>query len=238
MTTTKDTLLHPGDLLERNGIILPKGVKEKMRSERRKDSYKPLEKEELPFPSFMKDAVFGEQFIIGAPYYGVATFLGSNKRHGCYSFRFAPVYVDPFKVDIDSGNVLYFVPKEESLVEETGKLQIVTKLNGKFDYQKMYELHAISVILSRYDCSLSMTDADAGISGFTSHIRPEILQVLEKKQKVTKEEMDKIPEKNKYDSNSLQEAERRAFDSFDWREKLQNCGLDLSEYFQIMEMKP
>lgn len=226
-------------LLKKRGIILPSippGEKERLRRKKMENFYK-QKKEELPFPKFMKNAVFGEQFIIKAPYYGVATFLGSNKRHGCYSFKFATVYVDPFKIDIDSGNVLYFIPKEESLVEETGKLQIVTKLNGKFDYQKMYELHAISVILSRYDCSLSMTDADAGISGFTSYIRPEILQVLEKKQKVTKEERDKIPEKKKYNSSFLQDAEWRAFDSINWREELQNCGLDLSEYFQIIEKK-
>ena len=231
---TKDIPLHPGDLLEKSGIILPKRIKGKMRRE----IHKQQEKEELPFPSFMKNAVFGEQFLIEAPYYGVATFLGSNKRHGCYSFRFAPVYVDLFKIGIESGSVLYFIPKEESLVEETGTLEIVTKLNGKFDYRKMYELHAISVILSRYDCSLSMTSADADISGFTSHIRPEILHVLEKKQKVTEDERDKIPEKMKYNSEFIQEAEWRAFDSVDWKEELLNCGLDLSEYFQIMEMKP
>lgn len=197
-----------------------------------------LTKEELPFPEFMKNAVFGEQFLMKEPYYGVATFLGSIVRHKCYAFKFAPVYVDPFNVDIVSGLILIFYPSQGGfLAEETGKLQIVAKLEGKFDYQKMYELHAICVIFSRYDCSLSMTDADAGISGFTSHIRPEILQVLEKKQKRTAEARSKIPEREKYNSYSIQEAEWRAFDGVDyWKEELMNCGLDLSEYFTILKI--
>lgn len=196
-----------------------------------------LTKEELHFPEFMKNAVFGEQFLMKEPYYGVATFLGSIVRHKCYTFKFAPVYVDPFNVDIVSGLILFFSPRQGGfLAEETRKLQIVAKLEGKFDYQKMYELHAISVILSRYDCSLSMTDADARILGFTSHIRPEILQVLEEKQKQTAKERSKIPEREKYNSYSIQEAEWRAFDNVDWKGELMNCGLDLSEYFTILRI--
>lgn len=239
MATTKDTFLPPGDLLERNGIILPKGVKEKMRSERRKDFYKRLEKEELPFPSFMKNAVFGEQFIIGAPYYGVATFLESYVRHGSYSFKFATVYVDPFNRQIDRGSISHFVVKagKEILMDPERGHKIIGKVNGPFDFQKMYELHAISVILSNFTDCLDRPQADVEMNGFFSHIRPEILGVLEKKSKLAKEAVERLPEKERNSSSCRQEAEWEAFKSVNWKEELLNCGLDLSEYFQIMEMK-
>ena len=240
MTTTKDTLLHPGDLLERNGIILPKGVKEKMRSERRKDSYKPLEKEELPFPSFMKDAVFGEQFIIGAPYYGVATFLESYVRHGSYSFKFATVYVDPFNRQIDRGSISHFVAKagKEILMDPERGHKIIGKVNGVFDFQKMYELHAISVILSNYTDCLDRPQADVEMNGFFSHIRSEILSVLKKKSNLAKEAVERLPERERNCGWDRQETEWKSFKSVNWKEELQNCGLDLSEYFQIIEKKP
>jgi len=228
MTTTKDNLPHPGDLLERNGIILPEKIKEKM------------EKEELPFPKFMKNAVFGEQFIIGAPYYGVATFLESYVRHGSYSFKFATVYVDPFNRQIDRGSIVHFVAKagKEILMDPEHGQKIIGKVNGQFNFQKMYELHAISVILSNFTDCLDRPEADVEMQGFFSHIRPEILGVLEKKSKLAKEFITRLPERDRKCSFSRQDAEWKSFASVNWREELHNCGLDLSEYFQIMEMKP
>lgn len=235
MTTTKDTLLHPGDLLERKGIILPERIKKKMRRE----IFKRKEKEELPFPSFMKNAVFGEQFLIGAPYYGVATFLESYVRHGSYSFKFATVYVDPFNRQIDRGSIVHFVAKagKEILMDPDHGQKIIGKVNGMFNFQKMYELHAISVILSNFTDCLDRPQADVEMNGFFSHIRPEILNVLEKKSKLAKEAVERLSEKERNCSFCRQETEWEAFKSVNWKEELQNCGLDLSEYFQIMEMK-
>lgn len=230
-------------LLKKRGIILPSippGEKERLRREKMENFYKQEKKEELPFPKFMKNAVFGEQFIIGAPYYGVATFLESYVRHGSYSFKFATVYVDPFNRQIDRGSIFHFVAKagKEILMDPERGQKIIGKVNGVFDFQKMYELHAISVILSNFTDCLDRPQADVEMNGFFSHIRPEILSVLKKKSNLAKEAVERLPEKERNCSWKRQETEWESFKSVNWREELQNCGLDLSEYFQIIEKKP
>ena len=250
MTTTKNILLHPGDLLERKGIILPERIKKKMRCGRRESIYKQQEKdrteeekkrkkEELPFPSFMKNTVFGEQFLISAPYYGVATLIESSVKHGKYSFDFVTVYTDPFREMINRGSRSTFVTRQEKeiLVNDHG-LKIICKLNGQFNFQKMYELHAISVILSNFTDCLDRPQADVEMNGFFSHIRPEILGVLEKKRKLAKEAIERLSERDRNCSWERQASDWKSFASVNWKEELQNCGLDLSEYFQIIEMKP
>jgi hypothetical protein len=194
-----------------------------------------LNEEELLFPEFMKNAVFGEQFLMKEPYYGVATYLESMVRRGHYTFRFAPVYVDPFRERISRGFITNFVPKsgKEILIDLEHGQEIIGKLNGTFNFQKMYELHAISVILSNHTDCLDRTEADVEIHGFFSYIRPEILGVLEKKSKLAKEFIARLPERERKSSFSRQDAEWKAFSSVDWKKELQNCGLDLSEYLTI-----
>lgn len=230
-------------LLKKRGIILPSippDEKERLRREKMENFYKQLKKEELPFPKFMKNAVFGEQFIIGEPYYGVATFLDSFVSHGRYSFNFVTVYTDPFKEMIYRGSIFTFVTKleKETLVNTDIGLKIIGKLNGPFNFQKMYELHAISVILSNFTDCLDRPQADVEMNGFFSHIRPEILSVLEKKINLAEEAVERLPERERNCGWYRQETEWKSFKSVNWKEELQNCGLDLSEYFQIIEKKP